>query len=177
MVGTINGVSINKSATATLTQALNKVISCTETGNTLSYPSIAAAGGTSTPSSTSTARFAYSSGATGDPSGYTMTKSFSMTAANGFSINTTSGVVTATNNTTTSSRTSNTITRTAKFSYTNPSTVGGDTVSATLTKTATCTQSAGVKTYANPVVSLSYATIPAKGGTVSPTISYSQTWG
>lgn len=177
LVGTINGVSINKSATATLTQALNKVISCTETGNTLSYPSIAAAGGTSTPSSTSTARFAYSSGATGDPSGYTMTKSFSMTAANGFSINTTSGVVTATNNTTTSSRTSNTITRTAKFSYTNPSTVGGDTVSATLTKTATCTQSAGVKTYANPVVSLSYATIPAKGGTVSPTISYSQTWG
>lgn len=164
-------------STATCTQALNKVVSCTETNNTLSYPSIAAAGGTSNPSDITTARFTYSSGANGDPSGYVWTKSFSMTSANGFSINTTSGVVTATNNTTTSSRTSNTITRTAKISYTNPSSVGGDTVSATLTKTATCTQSAGVKTYANPVVSLSYAAIPAKGGTVSPTLSYSQTWG
>ena len=177
LIGTINGVSINKTATATLTQALNKVVSCTETNNTLSYPSIAAGGGTSTPSGMTTARFTYSSGASGDPEGYVWTKSFSMTSGNGFSINTSSGVVTATNNTTTSSRTSNTITRAAKISYTNPASVGGDTVSATLTKTATCTQSAGAKTYANPVVSLSYATIPAKGGTVSPTLSYSQTWG
>ena len=174
---TINGVAINKSATLSLTQALNKVVSCTESNNTLSYPSIAAGGGTSSPSGMTTARFTYSSGASGDPSGYVWTKSFSMTSANGFSINTSTGVVTATNNTTTSSRTSNTITRTAKISYTNPSSVGGDTVSATLTKTATCTQSAGTKTYANPVVSLSYATIPAKGGTVTPTLSYSQTWG
>ena len=98
-----------------------------------------------------------------------------MTAANGFSINTTSGVVTATNNTTTNSKTSNTITRVAKCSYTNPSSVGGDTVSATLTKTATCTQSAGYKSYANPIVSLSYSDIPASGGAVSPTYSYSQT--
>ena len=38
-------------------------------------------------------------------------------------------------------------------------------------------QSAGVKTYSNVTVSLSYSKIPAGGGTVSPTISYSQTWG
>lgn len=175
--GTINGVNINTSDSVTITQALNKVVSCTETNNTLSYPSIAAGGGTSTPSGMTTARFTYSSGASGDPEGYVWTKSFSMPSGNGFSINTSSGVVTATNNTTTSSRTSNTITRTAKISYTNPASVGGDTVSATLTKTATCTQSAGAKTYANPVISLSYATIPAKGGTVTPTLSYSQTWG
>jgi hypothetical protein len=175
--GTINGVSINKTATLGLTQALNKVVSCTETNNTLNYPSIAAGGGTSSPSSTATATFKYSSGASGNPSGYTKSSSYSMTSGNGFSINTSTGVVTATNNTTTSSRTSNTITRTTKFSYTNPASVGGDTVSTTLTKTATCTQSAGTKTYANPVVSLSYATIPAKGGTVTPTMSYSQTWG
>ena len=175
--GTINGVAVNKSGTLTITQALNKVVSCTETNNTLSYPSIAAAGGTSSPSGMVTARFTYSSGASGDPEGYTASKSFSMTTASGFSINTTSGVVTATNNTSTSSRTSGTITRTAKYSYKNPSSVGGDTVSTTVTKTATCTQSAGSKSYANPVVSLSYATIPAKGGTVSPTLSYSQTWG
>lgn len=163
--------------TATCTQALNKVVSCTVTKNELSYPAIAAAGGTSNPAGAATATYNYSSGASGSPQGNTATISYSMPATSGFSINTTSGVVTATNNTSTSSRTSGTITRTTKYSYTNPSTVGGDTVSATLTKTATCTQSAGAKTYANPVVSLSYATIPAKGGTVSPTMSYSQTWG
>ncbi len=38
-------------------------------------------------------------------------------------------------------------------------------------------QSTGVKTYSNVTVSLSYSKIPAGGGTVSPTISYSQTWG
>lgn len=173
VTATYSGVS----KSITLYQALNKVVSCTETNNTLSYPSIAAGGGTSTPSGMTTAQFKYSSGASGDPEGYVWTKSFSMTSGNGFSINTSSGVVTATNNTTTSSRTSNTITRTAKISYTNPASVGGDTVSTTLTKTATCTQLSGDKTYSNPVVSLSYAVIPAKGGTVTPTLSYSQTWG
>ena len=139
---TVTATHSGVSKSITLYQALNKVVSCTETNNTLSYPSISAGGGTSTPSGMTTARFTYSSGASGDPSGYVWTKSFSMTSGNGFSINTSSGVVTATNNTTTSSRTSNTITRTAKFSYTNPSSVGGDTVSTTLTKTATCAQSA-----------------------------------
>lgn len=38
-------------------------------------------------------------------------------------------------------------------------------------------QSTGVKTYSNVTVSLKYSQIPAKGGTVTPTISYSQTWG
>ena len=37
-------------------------------------------------------------------------------------------------------------------------------------------QSAGVKTYSNVTVSLSYSKIPASGGTVSTTISYSQTY-
>ena len=175
--GTINGVSINASDSVTITQALNKVESCTVLKNELSYPAIAAAGGTSNPVGAVTVTYNYSSGATGSPQGTTTTISYSMPATSGFSINTSSGVVTATNNTSTNSRTSGTVTRTVTNSYTNPSSVGGDTVSATLTKTATCTQSAGVKTYANPVVSLSYATIPAKGGTVSPTLSYSQTWG
>lgn len=146
-------------------QALNKVVSCTETGNTLSYPSISANGGTSTPVNTNTARFAYSSGATGDPKGYIATKSFTMTPATGFSINSNTGVITATVNNSTSSRISGTVTRTTKFSYTNPESVGGDVVSATLIKTATCTQNAGTKTYADPVVTLSYPVIPAGGGT------------
>lgn len=174
---TYNSVPISVSGTLTLTQALNRVESCTVLKNELSYPAIAAAGGTSNPAGAATATYNYSSGATGSPQGNTTTISYSMPATSGFSINTTSGVVTATNNTSTSSRTSGAITRTVKYSYTNPSTVGGNTISATSTKTATCTQSAGAKTYANPVVSLSYATIPAKGGTVTPTMSYSQTWG
>lgn len=43
----------------------------------------------------------------------------------------------------------------------------------------TITQSAGVKTYSNPIItSISYANdIPAEGGSVTPTVVYSQTWG
>lgn len=41
--------------------------------------------------------------------------------------------------------------------------------------TYNASQSTGVKTYSNVTVSLSYNRIPAGGGTVSPTISYSQT--
>ena len=175
--GTINGVSINTSDSVTITQALNKVVSCTVLKNELSYPTIAAVGGTSNPAGAATATYNYSSGATGNPQGSTAIITYTMVSASGFSINTTSGVVTATNNTSTSSRTSGTITRTVKYSYTNPSSVGGNTISATSTKAATCTQSAGVKTYANPVVSLSYSDIPASGGSVSPSYSYSQTWG
>lgn len=43
--------------------------------------------------------------------------------------------------------------------------------------TYNASQSTGVKTYSNVTVSLKYSQIPAKGGTVTPTISYSQTWG
>lgn len=43
----------------------------------------------------------------------------------------------------------------------------------------TVTQAAGVKTYAVPVIdTISYATdIPAEGGSITPSVTYSQTWG
>lgn len=43
----------------------------------------------------------------------------------------------------------------------------------------TVSQSAGVKTYSDPVItSIEYANdIPAEGGSVTPTVVYSQTWG
>lgn len=42
----------------------------------------------------------------------------------------------------------------------------------------TITQAAGVKTYSDVKITLfNYTTIPASGGSVVPTISYSQTWG
>lgn len=43
----------------------------------------------------------------------------------------------------------------------------------------TITQAAGTRTYANPVIgSISYATdVPAEGGSITPNVTYSQTWG
>ena len=38
-------------------------------------------------------------------------------------------------------------------------------------------QAAGVKTYAAPVVSVTYPDVPASGGSVSPTVRVTQTWG
>lgn len=48
-----------------------------------------------------------------------------------------------------------------------------------LSSLITITQNAGVKTYANPVISaVTYSSdIPAEGGSVTPTVTYSQTWG
>ena len=169
------------SKVATCTQALNKVESCTETGNTLSYPTvIGAGGGTSSPSSSTTARFSYSSGATGDPEGYTSDKSFSMPTTAGFSIDTKTGVVTASSRGTSAGDVRATsVTRTTVFSYTNPASVGGSTVSATITKTASCSQAANIQTavYDAPTVTLKVSDIPAAGGTVSSgTVTYSQKW-
>lgn len=142
-----NTVTGTTSPTATCTQALNKVVSATITGaGTLSYPTvIPAKGGTSSPTANSGCIWTYSSGAQAVPSGYTTSVSYSMTAGNGFTINTSTGVVTASSRGTTpgAARSSNPISHPVTYSYTNPSSVGGDTISATTTATgAVCTQAA-----------------------------------
>ena len=142
-----NTVTGTTSPTATCTQALNKVVSATITGaGTLSYPTvIPAKGGTSSPTANSGCIWTYSSGARAVPSGYTTSVSYSMTAGNGFTINTSTGVVTASSRGTTigTARSSNPISHPVTYSYTNPSSVGGDTISATTTTTgAVCTQAA-----------------------------------
>lgn len=142
-----NTVTGTTSPTATCTQALNKVVSATITGaGTLSYPTvIPAKGGTSSPTANSSCIWTYSSGAQAVPSGYTTSVSYSMTAGNGFTINTSTGVVTASSRGTTpgAARSSNPISHPVTYSYTNPSSVGGDTISATTTATgAVCTQAA-----------------------------------
>ena len=142
-----NTVTGTTSPTATCTQALNKVVSATITGaGTLSYPTvIPAKGGTSSPTANSGCIWTYSSGAQAVPSGYTTSVSYSMTAGNGFTINTSTGVVTASSRGTTpgDARSSSTITHTVKYSYTNSSSVGGETVSATTTSPGTtCSQAA-----------------------------------
>lgn len=142
-----NTVTGTTSPTATCTQALNKVVSATITvAGTLSYPTvIPAKGGTSSPTANSGCIWTYSSGAQAVPSGYTTSVSYSMTAGNGFTINTSTGVVTASSRGTTpgAARSSNPISHPVTYSYTNPNSVGGDTISATTTATgAVCTQAA-----------------------------------
>nr|UWG29450.1 MAG: hypothetical protein [Bacteriophage sp.] len=142
-----NTVTGTTSPTATCTQALNKVVSATITKTaTLSYSTvIPAGGGASSPTANSSCIWTYSSGAQNVPSGYTASVSYSMTAGNGFTINTSTGVVTASSRGVTpgAARSSSTITHTVKYSYTNSSSVGGETVSATTTSPGTtCSQAA-----------------------------------
>lgn len=142
-----NTVTGTTSPTATCTQALNKVVSATITKTaTLSYSTvIPAGGGASSPTANSSCIWTYSSGAQNVPSGYTASVSYSMVAGNGFTINTSNGIVTASSRGVTpgAARSSNTITHTVKYSYTNPSSVGGETVSATTTSPGTtCSQAA-----------------------------------
>lgn len=162
--------------TATCTQALNKVVSATITkAATLSYSTvIPAGGGTSSPTTNSSCIWTYSSGAQNVPSGYTASVSYSMVAGNGFTINTSSGIVTASSRGVTpgAARSSNTITHTVKYSYTNPSSVGGETVSATTTSPGTtCSQAANEVVVRNNfiITSFSYPNIVYSGGTVTPT--------
>lgn len=132
-----NTVTGTTSPTATCTQALNKCTSISIIAQaSVSYSTvIPAGGGTTSPSFDCGRRFFYSSGAYGDPAGWTSSLSYSMTAENGFTINTSTGVVTATSRGTVVGpiKSSNVIKFTITYRYTNPSSVGGDTVSASST--------------------------------------------
>ena len=132
-----NTVTGTTSPTATCKQALNKCTSISIIAQaSVSYSTvIPAGGGTTSPSFDCGRRFFYSSGAYGDPAGWTSSLSYSMTAGNGFTINTSTGVVTATSRGTVVGpiKSSNVIKFTITYRYTNPSSVGGDTVSASST--------------------------------------------
>ncbi len=136
---------------------------------TLSYTSAPACGGTVSPSvyASQTGTRTWASGSTQTiyaQLGY----SYAMTSGNGFSIDTSSGDVTAEpRGQSAQSRTSNTITLTIS---------GEDNKSATVT--ATCTQSGNTYNDVIGDVSItgySYANASACGGTVQPTINASQT--
>lgn len=164
LIGTINGVSINKSATATITQALNKmtalsIIPTAGATDTTSYPSgnFAASGGTKTPTASSRVVGTFSSGSqayTGASGAWyggtlTMSRSWSMATASGFSINTSNGVVTAANRGTTIGAARTCAPKCViSASYTNPASVGSGVVSAAqVTDTFTLTQVANSKSY------------------------------
>ena len=166
----------------TCTQQLNKVIAVNiGTQAATQYPSgdIPASGGTKTPQAVSSTSYAYSSGATGTIFDYSVSRVYSMPATTGFSLNTSSGVVTGADRTTvTGSRRSATITCKFTLSYTNPASVGGNTVSNNKTDTLTVYQQANDVSYSGISISnFSYPSgdIPYQGGSKSPTLSYSQT--
>ena len=50
-------------------------------------------------------------------------------------------------------------------------------ISGSKTQTCNLTQAAGYYTYANPVITITYSDIPASGGSVTPTYSFTQTYG
>ena len=86
-------------------------------------------------------------------------------AMTGFSLS--GNIVTVTENKTTSARNGYTVTVKATGEG-----------SKTASKEVVFNQSLGVKSYATPVITgFTYPTIAAKGGTVTPTVTYSQTWG
>ena len=154
-----------KSASLTITQAANTLTWNTPTISRTTPVTIAATGGTDNVATglTYSQTGQYSSGSPASAnSGGTLSYAVK-TAKTGFSLS--GSTVTATNNTSTSAR-------------------NGFVVQITLvlhelraTKEITYNQAAGYFTYANPVINATYPTIPASGGTVTPTVSYSQTYG
>ena len=153
------------SGSITLTQAANEKTYGDITISEFTYTTVAASGANATPTvGTITQKTLFTSGSSSSET-ITGTKSFALkTPVSGATMNASTGVVTWAPNTTESQRLA-----TAVLTVTANGKTG--------TKEAVTSQAAGVKTYANPVVTLSYSVISAAGGTVNPTISYSQTWG
>ena len=191
--GVITGTAIGKSTTgrtttATVTVAANgktatKTATVTQSGNTYtvswdapsisvySYSNIGAAGGTSEPKITVTQKGTRTWGCNVDPDPLTndsFTYSYSMSTGNGFSINTSTGAITAGDRYKNDgpARTSNTatVTVTGEGNKTNDA-------------TATCTQLANTHSdsWEDPTISeYSYPKISACGGSSSPKVTASQ---
>ena len=100
-------------------------------------------------------------------------------SATGATLNTNTGAITWANNKSTSARS---ITVTSELTITcthiDAYSSGGIIKSNILKGTSTCSQSAGVLSYSNITFnSLSYGAVSAVGGSSSPSISYTQTYG
>ena len=180
----------SKTATKALDvyQAKNVPTKMVATAN-FSYPTgaIPASGGTKSPTPAGKANITWSSGGTnslggGNYTGYTIgsSRTYSMVAATGFSINTSTGVVTATNRGTTegAARSCGNVSSTLNMTLTISDTYGGGTISDSDTDTLTTpiTQQANTATYGNVTLNASNpATVAATGGTVTISASASQT--
>lgn len=184
--GSVGSGNITKSATCT--QEGNYVTDITSTAASLSYPNISASATSASPSyDFGDVQYTFSSGSksTTNPGTtygtYSGTLKYSLAASqNGFtSVNTTSGVLTATNRSTTigNARASATVTCTLSMSWTPTSTYNAaGTKTVTRTATATCTQNGNYVTAVTPSANTGYSShftydtnVGAGGGTISPT--------
>lgn len=145
----------NQSATisvsATCTQALNKVVNiqfepAAGSSSTTEYPAgdIPASGGTKIPNKSSQTKSTYSSGATEiNTDGRVAHRTWSMPNATGFSLNAETGTITASSRgITIGSRRSCNPSCVLDVTFTNPESVGGDTVRDVLTESFTVYQEA-----------------------------------
>lgn len=192
---TMNGKSASK--TYTIYQALNKVVAIKahrvediSSNIHVEYPTkpISAAGGTVDPIFKGQSTITYSSRSTVIAGTATFSRTYSGTAT-GFTVNETTGVVTVSNrDTVIGDERSVDVTSELTTTFTNPSSVGGDTVTDTITCVSKVTQSAnqvesstisGGETIYNNVTAgaISNKTIPASGGSATATAGDgSQSW-
>ena len=167
------GADITRHATATVYQQANTIESEEIIIDSFVYNTdIPVLGGNSSPSLSIHINQLYTSEEVKrvNPDSYTSKYAFVGTAPSTFSINANTGVVSATE-----AEVSQELKANVKVDISNPSWNG----SSTLTKSAQAdvAQPAGTVIYDTPVITISYPQVPAKGGTVSPTIQVTQAWG
>jgi hypothetical protein len=167
------GADITRHATATVYQQANTIESEEIIIDSFVYNTdIPVLGGNSSPSLSIHINQLYTSEEVKwvNPDSYTCKYAFVGTAPSTFSINANTGVVSATE-----AEVSQELKANVKVDISVANWDG----SSTLTKSAQAevAQPAGTVIYANPVITISYPQIPAKGGTVNPTIQVTQAWG
>ena len=167
------GADITRHATATVYQQANTIESEEFIIDSFVYNTdIPVLGGNSSPSLSIHINQLYTSEEVKwvNPDSYTSKYAFVGTAPSTFSINANTGVVSATE-----AEVSQELKANVKVDVSSPSWNG----SSTLTKSAQAevAQPAGTVIYDTPVITISYPQVPAKGGTVSPTIQVTQAWG
>lgn len=167
------GAEITRHATATVYQQANTIESEEIIIDSFVYNTdIPVLGGNSSPSLSIHINQLYTSEEVKrvNPDSYTRKYAFVGTAPSTFSINANTGVVSATE-----AEVSQELKANVKVDVSSPSWNG----SSTLTKSAQAevAQPAGTVIYDTPVITISYLQVPAKGGTVSPTIQVTQAWG
>lgn len=168
--------SSSSSATGTATATIDNKRTWGNVSLTVSSPdtpyTMAAAGETKAITASATQTASYTSGASDS---YSPVITYAVTtSATGFSLS--SNSVTATNNTSTSTRGNCVVTVTATGKTGTDSTYDSG-YGKTATSARTFNQAAGTQVYANPtVLTYTYANFAASGETKTPTVTYSQSW-
>ena len=167
VIVTLTTMGVSGTAIATISQEANESLSGSLEVTSFSYDDMSAADVSSgLPTINAYYTGAFSSGAQSAAERVDADYVFSLVGdAQGATINSTNGTILWSKNDSASAR---------SLSVSVLATYGGVSADAV---TTTITQGSGTKTYADPVVTVSYPIISAAGGTVTPTVTYSQTWG